>query len=76
VGLILLRFFFCLLPPPTQSIWSSGAPFTFFMMAAQARGWEQRILRAATEATNGAWLVKKGWFEAMRLEAHRFGRPT
>jgi hypothetical protein len=47
------------------------------MMTAQARGWEQRILRAATEATNGAWLIKKsGCFEAMRLEAHRFGRPT
>ena len=45
-------------------------------MTAQARGWEQRILPAATEATNGAWLVKKGCFEAMRLEAHRFGRPT
>jgi hypothetical protein len=28
------------------------------MMTAQARGWEQRILRAATEATNGAWLIK------------------
>jgi hypothetical protein len=28
-------------------------------MTAQARGWEQRILPAATEATNGAWLIKK-----------------
>jgi hypothetical protein len=28
-------------------------------MTAQARGWEQRILPAATEATNGAWLINK-----------------
>jgi hypothetical protein len=26
-------------------------------MTAQARSWEQRILPAATEATNGAWLI-------------------
>jgi hypothetical protein len=44
-------------------------------MTAHARGWEQRILPAATEATNGAWLDKKGYFETMRLEAHRFNRP-
>jgi hypothetical protein len=40
------------------------------MMTVHARGWEQRVLQAATEATNGAWLIKKNCFEAMRLEAH------
>jgi hypothetical protein len=28
-------------------------------MTAHARGWEQRILPAATEATNGTWLINK-----------------
>jgi hypothetical protein len=41
-------------------------------MTAQARGWEQRILPAATEATNGAWPINKKaifYFDTMRLES-------